>query len=295
MHTKEIIAGAMHDLMEDTTYVKIATATSFIHALIFNTTIVYYVFTYSNVFAESTPLGGLIHSYMKLVHIDSSMLWRWLLVGLILLIWYELIPPIGEGAMIFYLDDPVEKRDGYRSLAKGLYKFFPMLEFGASTSLFKISFILAFILRLVLYDLRDNTLIMILMSLWITVSFFVTLLLQYTKMLICLEGHNFFDAMKESVSLSIQNLSVTMKFVLINFILSIRFIVNMAIIIGVPIWLISLWAQFGLQNIWRLNTLFLIILIWLVMIAAYIEWIIEWFFTAAWMRIYKWIKAAGQE
>jgi hypothetical protein len=39
-------------------------------------------------------------------------------IGLILFIGYELIPPIGEAAMIYYLDDPAEKKDDFRAIAK---------------------------------------------------------------------------------------------------------------------------------------------------------------------------------
>ena len=287
MRSKDIIAAAMHHMMEDHKYLRIATATSFIHALIFNILIIFYLFSYSNILDKSTPLGGLLHEYISMVHFDSSMIWRWILIGLILFIGYELIPPIGEAAMIYYLDDTSEPKDDFRALAKWLYKFFPMLELGVSTSLFKASFIILVVIRLVLFDLWDNTLIMILMGIWITISFFVNLLLPYSKMLICLEWYDFFEAMKRSVSISIQNIWLTTKFVIINFVLSIRFFINMAIVIGIPIWLVTLGARLGLQDIWRLNILFLIILIWLVFFAAYIEWIIEWFFTAAWMSIYK--------
>jgi hypothetical protein len=81
-----------------------------------------------------------------------------------------------------------------------------MLELGVATSLFKASFILLVVIRLILFDLWDNTIIMILMGIWMTISFFVNLLLPYSKMLICLEGYAFFDAMKRSVSISIQNI-----------------------------------------------------------------------------------------
>lgn len=295
MRSKQVIASAMHQMMEEPKYLRIATITSFIHALIFNILLLFYLFNYSDLLSTSTSLGKLVHQYIDLVHLDSSMIGRGVLIALILFIGYELIPPIWEAAMIYYLDDPKEPKDDFRALAKWLYKFFPMLEFGVSTSLFKSSFIILVVIRLILFDLWDNTLIIILMAIWITISFFVTLLLPYTKMLICLEGYAFFDAMKRSVSISVQNIWVTAKFVIINFILSIRFFINMAIIIGIPIWLVTLWARLGLQDIWWLNTLFLIILIWLVAFAAYVEWIIEWFFTAAWMYIYKQLPPPEEE
>lgn len=291
MQAKDIVTSAMTRLTEDSTYVRIATLTSFISSLIFNLYIVLYLFLYSGIFSEKTPFWKLLHDYVSLVHLDSSMIWRGIVIALFLFIWYELIPPIWEATMIYYLDDPAQKKDPFRAIAKWLYKFFPMLEFWLSISLFKASVIILVMIRLVLFDLLDNTLVFILMSIWITISFFVNLLLPYSEMLICLKWYDFFDAMKRSVSMSIQNLGVTIKFVVINTILSIRFFINMAIIIGIPIGLVALWTQLGLQDIWRLNALFFVILVWLIFLAAYIEWIIAGFFTAARVEIYKKLSA----
>jgi hypothetical protein len=287
MRSNEIISAAFHNMMEDNTYVKMSVATSFIHAVIVNCLFLFYLFNYSTVFSKKTPLWALVHDYIEAFQFDNSFIWRLIVIGLILFIGYELIPPIGEAAMIYHLDEAPEKKDGFRALAKWLYKFFPMFEYGLSTSLFKASVIILVLVRLILLDLRDNTLIFIMMCIWIAISFFVSLLLPYTKMFICLQWLPFFDAMKKSVSMSIQNIWITVKFVVISFLLSIRFLFNMAIVIWIPIALVSLWAWFGLQDIGRLNSAFLIILIWLIFVAAYIEWIIEWFFTAAWMKIYK--------
>lgn len=286
MQTNAVITTAMHDLTEDTVYVRIATITNFIHAFIFNVLILYYLIEYSDFFSPDTVLWWLVHEYLSMLKYDSSMLIWLLLVGIILFIGYELLPPIGDAAMVYYLEDKKPK-DGFRALAKWLYKFFPMFEFNLATSLFKMSFIMLVIVRLVLFGLIDNLLILILMGIWMSIALFVNLLLPYSKLIICLEGEWFFDAMKKSVAISINNLWITGKFVIINFILSIRFFINMLIIVGIPVWLIYVGVWLWLTNITFLNYLFMIILVWLIFFVAYIEGLIEWFFTAARWRIYK--------
>jgi len=74
MRSKDIISAAMHQMMEDNTYIRMATATSFIHALIFNIMIIFYLFSYSDILSTSTPLGELLHNYIELVNLDSSMI-----------------------------------------------------------------------------------------------------------------------------------------------------------------------------------------------------------------------------
>lgn len=74
------------------------------------------------------------------------------MISIFLLIGYELLPPIGDAAQIYYLDQP-ERKDGFRAFAQGLYKFFPMFEFNVATGFFKMSFILLILVRLWLFDL----------------------------------------------------------------------------------------------------------------------------------------------
>lgn len=74
MHPREIITTVMHQMIEDTKYTKIATASSFIHALVFNFIVLFYLFSYSDIFSKNNPLGSLLHSYIDLVHFNTSMI-----------------------------------------------------------------------------------------------------------------------------------------------------------------------------------------------------------------------------
>lgn len=74
---------------------------------------------------------------------------------------YYLLPPIGEAAMIYYLDDSTN--EGMGSLAKGIYKFFPMFEFNAAVSLFKLDVIGFMILRFSSNEILGNGLIITLL------------------------------------------------------------------------------------------------------------------------------------
>jgi len=283
---RKIILQVMHDLLNDTTYVRISVATSFIHSMIFNIIVLYYLIHYSDILSSNSILGDLIQDYLDLVSFDSSMIIRLIILGIFLLIWYELLPPIGEGAQIYYLDEP-GKKDGFRAFAQWLYKFFPMFELNVATDFFKMSFIMLVLIRLRLFDLIWNPLIMSVMSIRLIVSFFVHLFLPYSRVIVCLRGKPFFEAMKESVHVSINNFNITIKFVLINFVLSVRFLINLFIIIGIPIGVIYLWTRLGLNNIVVMKYIFLTVLIILILLVAYIEGIIEWFFSAARRRIYR--------
>lgn len=71
---RKIILQVMHDLIDDTTYVRIATATSFIHALIFNVIVLYYLIMYSDILTSNTILGDLLQDYIDMFSFDASMI-----------------------------------------------------------------------------------------------------------------------------------------------------------------------------------------------------------------------------
>lgn len=138
--------------------------------------------------------------------------------------------------MVYYLDD--DSDEGMGSLAKGIYKFFPMFEYNAAVSLFKIEVILFAVLRLSSNDILSSPLIIILLVIWSLVTLFVTLFYPYARMVITLEDEDFFPAMRRSMQLAITNIKITLQFVVVTFALSIRFIVNIIVLVGVPLALI---------------------------------------------------------
>ncbi|MDP2669911.1 MAG: hypothetical protein Q8O99_02715 [bacterium] len=83
---RKIILQVMHDLLNDTTYVRISVATSFIHSMIFNIIVLYYLIHYSDILSSNSILGNLIQDYLDLVSFDSSMIIRLIILGIFLLI-----------------------------------------------------------------------------------------------------------------------------------------------------------------------------------------------------------------
>jgi hypothetical protein len=58
-----------------------------------------------------------------------------------------------------------------------------------------------------------------------------SVLLPYVKFLITLENLSLKDAIKKSIDLATENLGLTFKFVIINYILYLRFVINILLII----------------------------------------------------------------
>lgn len=80
-----------------------------------------------------------------------------------------------------------------------------------------------------------NGITLTLLSLWLFISVIAMILLPYTKFIITLEGESYFDAMRASMGLAIRHLGTTLWYVLINFFLYIRYILNIIIVVGIPL------------------------------------------------------------
>ena len=104
-HHTRLIAAAYEYVSEDTKFVRLTTITTIIHSLIF---LVYVMYSVYFVIAERQS-GGLpidsALSYIQVILGGSNAIVRLIIVGVILVIGYFLLPPIGEASMIHYLDN----------------------------------------------------------------------------------------------------------------------------------------------------------------------------------------------
>lgn len=83
----------------------------------------------------------------------------------------------------------------------------------------------------------------------------------YARMVITLEDEDFFPAMKRSMHLAIANIKITLKFVIITALLSIRFIFNILLLVGIPLFLIRFGTRLGLDSIPVLQRVFVVIVL----------------------------------
>lgn len=124
---------------------------------------------------------------------------------------------------------------------------------------------------------------MVLMTIWLLIVLAVTFLFQYTKTIIIIEQKPVFDAIKESIGLSIENWYMTIKLVVITLIFWLRVLFTIIFIVGIPLAAIILLQLFGIVGVLAdiaIYGLFFSLLLFL----AYINTLIEWYF-----RIYRYL------
>lgn len=261
----------------------------FIHSLIFTILLIWY----AQYFLDNIYINQFLEQWMQFLSAGSGWFIALLIVGIILAIWYWILPPIWEAAMIIFRHE--WRNEWTVSLSKGFNKFFPMFEFHAATGLFEIYVILFALIRAYTLGILSSRLVIMIMIIWLSITIFVQIFFAYSKMYITIDNYNFFEAMKESTRLAMRNLWITIKFSLLTAILSIRFIINLLILVGVPLGIIYVGTLLGLDSFLLLKGAFIGGIVLLIMFVAYVEWIIEAFFITCWRKVRKRIKHTNEE
>ena len=169
---------------------------------------------------------------------------------------------------------------------KWMNRFFPMLEYGWLSIPFWLFTFATVIIRIYLMDIYDNVVVQFMIWIWWIAVIFASVLRQYAKIIIALEWCPVFDAIKKSTKVAASNIVLSFKLMLVELLLLLRFFINWAIIVWIPLWLVyvSVWLDV-------LDNSFVEGIIWIIwgallIILAYINCIIETFFLAYWYKAY---------
>ncbi len=280
--SNSILKDSISSLSEDTKFIRLATITTFIHSLLFIIYIIYLLLTF-NQFAWWDTLSSLIAQYTNLIAPNTEILVIIIILAIVLAIWYSILPPIWDAAMISYVHS--ENKSGTLSLSKWLFKFFPMFEFNATMTFFNLLTLWIVVSRLYVMNILNGLTITVL----IMRSLFVLLamiFLPYTKWFITLHDDTYFEAMKHSAGLAASNIWITIKFVVINILLYLRFLINILIVIGIPLLMLR-WAS---KLDFAESVYFQVLVTWtilgLIFLTAYINGIIEAFFITYWSKVF---------
>jgi len=283
---KKIIEESIQFISNNTKVIRLAFITSFFHSL----TILALIANNINNLIKTKFNEGI--SYNTLI--DYIKHERWLIIVIIIIwaIWYEFIYPIWQAALIYFIKSWWKKI--WNAISKWVENFFIMFELNNLVTIFAGTTFLMTILRFWTLEIAWNTFIMII--LWIRFFFvvFAWIFRPYIAYVINLENMNLYDAMKRSVNLSIHNFWITLRFVLLQMVLLFRFIINIAIVLWIPIFLVFLASS--LNILWKItNSIIIATLIFLVIGTAYINGIIEAFFTTYRYKVYERIIAKENE
>lgn len=284
----EAVQVAYEQIGDDTKFVRLTTITTIIHSIIFLVIVWLNVYRLASQNSEtSTDFSNIIVSLGKIFSI-SHISWWLIWIGLILAIWYFWLPPIGEASLIHYLDD-VDKKWA-RSLGKWLTSFFPMFEFNGIMSVFTPLMFIIFLSRFWMLGILDNVFVVIIIFLRWLLVFFASIFLPFAKYFIVLEDMKPFDAMKKSMSLSLTHLATVLRATFLQYVLSMRFIINILLFLGMPMLVLYTATKFDITTTGPLTTIVIWASVLTALLIAYINGIIEAFFITLRYRLFVQLK-----
>lgn len=279
---KKILESSIHFIWHNHKFIRLSFITSFFHSL---TVVALFLYNINNI------LHYRFASWVDYNIIFNFLKWELGVVVVIVIIGiigYELLYPFGQWAMIYYLENDNNKLS--KAIGQWLDKFFPMFEFINLAMMLGAVTVLTTILRLISLEIIWNPIVIILMSIWWICALVTAILRPYVKYALTLKNMNLSDALKYSAKLSTQNLGITLKFLLLEWVLLIRFIINLLLILGIPLLIIYLASIMNI--LWKVtHTIVTIVAISLIVICAYLNAIIEAFFTTYRYKVYKHISA----
>lgn len=285
---RPIIQATYEQVSDDTKLVRLTTITKLIHSalfLFFMAMNIYYVVM--RIVEGSTVIGWWTAQILKRVTDNFPLAeYGWLVVGvgILIVIWYYLFPPIGEGALIAYLAD--DEKKGSAAMIEWFSNFFRMLEFRSMTSIFSPLFFAIFASRFRVMDVIDNRLVGGVVILWWLLMIFTQVFFSFSQYYIVLEWTRSIDAMTKSMRLSLQHFGKIIKATILQFILAASFIINILIFFGIPFIIFYAWIQFWGEINGVLWTILVVIAVILWLLLSHINGIIESFFITLWYRLF---------
>ena len=203
----------------------------------------------------------------------------------IVLIGYFFIYPVSEATLIYAMQE--DWKNISKSFNKGLKKFFPMLEFRSLSTFFGIYATFTVMMRLRAMWVLDSIVIKPIIIIWLLSSLFAIIFRPYFKFYIVLRDVPLFDAMKQSVLLTLGNFRLTLKALFFEFFFLSRFLISVILIVILPLGLMYGAITFGLIEYRGIEILLRSIVWILLLLTVYLNSIFQTFLINFWSRIFE--------
>ncbi len=207
----------------------------------------------------------------------NHIIWLIVLIAIIISLWYLLLYPMGISATIHFLN---QKTDSiWKAMWKGANDFFIMFELNALAFSFWPYTYMITVLRLITLDVLNSWFVIWLFILWgVMVLFASVFIIVEEKIWV-------FEAIKKSMSITILNIWITFRWLIMKMIVLGMFYFKTIIIIWVPVLLMYFLIT---TNIINSNNERIMWTIWIIatILWAYILSVIQAFFITFWHKIY---------
>lgn len=214
-----------------------------------------------------------------------NILWLIIAIVVIFILWISIFWPIWRQALLYSVDDP-NMRTG-QAFVKWRKKWWIMAEFGW-VNMWWLSMwsVFIFAVRFWMLWYLNNPVIIAVFCIWIFCVLAKIVLWPYVNYYIILRDYSAWDAVVKSMSLTLSNLWLTIRWLLRQWIIRCRFLLNSCIAIWIPVIILIFCIQMDLINNSAIEITSWILISCGILIFIYLEWIFKAFDYTYWYKIF---------
>jgi len=241
---KSIIKNSIEYMKNDHQIIRLTLVTSFFHSLVASLLIILNINTlFARNYENGLYVGKVAEFFVGEIN-KNQVISRVIAIAVILFIAYSFIYPVGQAAIIYYMND--KDKSIKNALKKWRADFFPMFEYGIISLMISPTVFWLTLLKIaVSWWLHGNFTIFMLIFRFIAMTI-INALKVFTRYIMTLEGKWAYEAVLKSCDLSFSHFKETTKYLRIQTNLIVNFSFNIFLILLIPITLIYISIQFNL-------------------------------------------------
>ncbi|EKE29483.1 MAG: hypothetical protein ACD_2C00164G0004 [uncultured bacterium (gcode 4)] len=244
-------------------------------------------YSYIMIFQKKDEFFSLVINFIHQSYFIEVVIW-----AIIWLLLYLLLQPIAEAWIIFMIDafsknDESKQKISYWT-SQWLLNFLPLFEFHNFMWLFRLLSIVTFYFLLLRVFGQEYAIpISVIMWFYLVFAVWINLLFVYTKFFIIFEKKTVFEAVSSSISMSLNNMEITLKLFYTLFLVYARVIISIVVFTIFPLIFSALFAYVSTQIffvVW--TTIILIIFAAFLLFISHLNSVLEIFVEALWYNAF---------
>jgi len=225
-------------MKNDHKIIRLTLATSFFHSLIASLLIILNVNTlFARNYENGLYVWKVAEFFVQEIN-NNDVISRVIGIAIVLFIAYSLVYPVGQAAIIYYLND--KNKSIRKALKKWRENFFPMFEYGIVSLILSPTVYWLTLLKIAVSGGLHSSFTIFLLIVRFGIMNIVSCLKVYTRYIMTSEWLGVYEAVLKSCDISLKHIKESMKYTRIQTMLIINFSLNIFIILLIPIIIIYL-------------------------------------------------------
>ena len=282
---KEIVKETVKILINRPRIIRLALLTSYSYTFYQIYWIIYFVNWLVNIKYNSwVDISNALIYFVNAIQ-RFNIIWLIIAIAIIFLLWISIFWPVWRQALLYSIDNPNMRT--WTAFVKWRKKWWIMAEFGwVNMWWLSMRSVFIFAVRFWMLWYLNNPVIIAVFSIWIICVLGKIVLWPYVIYYIILKDFSAWDAVMKSMTLSLSNFGLTIRWLLRQAIIRCRFLFNSCIAIWIPLIIMIFCIQMNLIDNSAIEIITRILVSAWILIFIYLEAIFKAFDYTYWYKIF---------